>query len=176
MLPFDHERRLISVLVRGEHGIQTMVTKGAPEAVLDRCVEVPASAVTALAAEFAAGNRVVAVATRPAPDLTRLTPADERGLRLAGFLVFLDPPKPGAAAALARLAGLGITVKIVTGDNPAVAAKVCRDLGLPAGTVLTGTDIDGLDDERLGAAITTTTIFARVSPEHKARIVRIQRF
>jgi P-type Mg2+ transporter len=174
-LPFDHERRLVSVLVRDGQGAQTMVTKGAPEAVLDRCTGVPATATAALAAEFAAGNRVVAVATRPAAGLTRLTPADEHGLRLVGLLVFLDPPKPGAAAALARLAGLGITVKIVTGDNPAVAAKVCQEVGLPTGTELTGTDIDGLDDTALAAVITTTTVFARVSPEQKARIVRIQR-
>ncbi|GAA0711508.1 HAD-IC family P-type ATPase [Dactylosporangium roseum] len=66
-------------------------------------------------------------------------------------------------------------MKIVTGDNPAVAAKVCQDVGLPAGTTLTGADIDNLDDPHLAAAITTTTVFARVSPEHKARIVRLQR-
>jgi Mg2+-importing ATPase len=175
VLPFDHERRLVSVLVRDQRGVQTMVTKGAPESVLQRCVDVPAAATAVLAEEFAAGNRVVAVATRPAPDLTQLTPADEHDLRLAGLLVFLDPPKPDAAVALARLAGLGITVKIVTGDNPAVAAKVCQDLGLPVGEVLTGTDLDGLDDTQLAAAILTTTVFARVSPEHKARIVRLQR-
>ena len=175
VLPFDHERRLVSVLIRDRHGTQTMVTKGAPEAVLQRCVDVPTTATAALAAEFAAGNRVVAVATRPAADLTRLTPVDEHDLRLAGLLVFLDPPKPDAAAALARLAKLGITVKIVTGDNPMVAAKVCHDLGLPAGKVLTGTDLDALDDTDLAAAIVATTVFARVSPEHKARIVRLQR-
>ncbi len=175
ILPFDHERRLASVLVRDQRGVQTIATKGAPEAVLDRCTDVPATATAALAAEFAAGNRVVAVATRPGPDLTQLTQTDEYGLRLAGLLVFLDPPKPDAAAALARLAALGVTVKIVTGDNPAVAAKVCHDLGLPAGKVLTGTDIDALDDTGLAAAITATTVFARVSPEHKARIVRLQR-
>jgi P-type Mg2+ transporter len=90
-------------------------------------------------------------------------------------LVFLDPPKPDAAAALARLAALGITVRIVTGDNPVVAAKVCHDLCLPAGKVLTGRDIDALDDTHLAAAIPSTTVFARVSPEHKARIVRLQR-
>ncbi|MEV0563756.1 magnesium-translocating P-type ATPase [Dactylosporangium sp. NPDC050588] len=175
IVPFDHERRMVSVLVRGQHGAQTMVTKGAPEAVLAHCVNVPATAATALAAEFTAGNRVVAVATRPAPGLTQLTTADEHSLRLAGLLIFLDPPKPDAAAALGRLAALGITVKIVTGDNPAVAAKVCQDVGLPAGTTLTGADIDNLDDPHLAAAITTTTVFARVSPEHKARIVRLQR-
>jgi P-type Mg2+ transporter len=175
VLPFDHERRLVTVLIRDRAGVQTIVTKGAPEAVLERCTNAPATATAALAAEFTAGNRVVAVATRPGGDVTGLTPADESDLRLVGLLVFLDPPKPDAAAALARLAGLGITVKIVTGDNPAVAAKVCHDLGLPAAKVLTGTDLDTLDDTQLAAAIPTTTVFARVSPEHKARIVRLQR-
>lgn len=89
--------------------------------------------------------------------------------------MFLDPPKHDAAPALGRLAELGIAVKIVTGDNPAVAIKVCRDLGLITGGALTGTDLDALDDAQLAAAITTTTVFARVSPEHKARIVGAQR-
>ena len=92
-----------------------------------------------------------------------------------GLLVFLDPPKLDAAEALRRLANLGIAVKVVTGDNPAVAAKVCHDLGLNQGGALTGTDLDALDDTELGAAIARTTVFARVSPEHKARIVRAQR-
>jgi len=76
---------------------------------------------------------------------------------------------------LRRLAGLGITVKIVTGDHPTVAAKVCSDLGLPAGDILTGTQLDTLDEAQLTEALATTTVFARVSPEHKARIVRTQR-
>ena len=175
VLPFDHERQMISVLVRDADGTQTLVTKGAPESVLRHCVDTPATARAELAAEFAAGNRVVAVATRPAPGLAAVTSTDEQSLHLVGLLVFLDPPKPDAAEALARLGGLGVTVKIVTGDNPVVAAKVCHDLGLPGGQAMTGTDIDGLDDTQLAAAITTTTVFARVSPEHKARIVRVQR-
>ncbi|MFG2045470.1 magnesium-translocating P-type ATPase [Dactylosporangium sp. NPDC048998] len=175
MLPFDHERQMASALVRDPAGLQTLVVKGAPESVLRRCIDVPAAAGATLAAEFAAGNRVVAVATRPAPDLSAATPADEEQLRYAGLLVFLDPPKPDAAAALARLGGLGVTVKIVTGDNPAVAVKVCQELGLPTGVALTGTDIDALDDTRLASAVVATTVFARVSPEQKARIVRIQR-
>ncbi|THJ64022.1 magnesium-translocating P-type ATPase, partial [Candidatus Frankia alpina] len=168
VLPFDHDRRMVSVLVRDPAGELTLVTKGAPESVLDRCVEVPTTARDALAAEFAAGNRVVAVATRPP------TVSDEHGLHLSGLLVFLDPPRPDAADALRRLAGLGIAVKVVTGDNPAVAVKVCHDLGLGGGGALTGVDLDALDDTHLAEAI-TTTVFARVSPEHKARIVRVQR-
>ncbi|MEV6296137.1 magnesium-translocating P-type ATPase [Streptomyces sp. NPDC051896] len=175
VLPFDHERRMVSVTVTDPAGDTLLITKGAPETVLERCAEVPEPVREALDAEFAAGNRVVAVATRPAHPATALSAADERGLRLAGLLVFRDPPKPDAAEALGQLDALGITTKIVTGDNPTVAAKVCQDLGLTDAAVLTGTDLDAMDDERLTEAIRDTTVFARVSPEHKARIVRIQR-
>ncbi|NUK02722.1 magnesium-translocating P-type ATPase [Streptomyces lunaelactis] len=175
MLPFDHERRMFSTVVRDPMGGTVLVTKGAPESVLERCENVPEQARTLLATEFAAGNRVVAVATRSAPGLVRPAAADEHGLELAGLLVFLDPPKPDAAAALLRLAGLGVTVKIVTGDNPAVAVRVCHDLGLTSSGTITGTDLDAMDDARLRAAIAHTTVFARVSPQHKARIVRVQR-
>jgi P-type Mg2+ transporter len=175
VLPFDHERRMVSVLVRDLSGQLTLVTKGAPETVLDRCIDVPAAAREALEREFTAGNRVVAVATRPATGTRQPTPEDERGLHLVGLLVFLDPPKQDAAQALRRLADLGIAVKVVTGDNPAVGIKVCRDLGLEEGGALTGADLDALDDSQLAAAIARTTVFARVSPEDKARIVRAQR-
>ncbi len=186
VLPFDHERRAVSAVVRDGCGAFTLVTKGAPESVLPRCVHVPSATRAAMDAEFAAGNRVVAVATRPYPDATAPTPADEHDLHLAGLLVFLDPPKPDAARALSRLAELGITVKVVTGDNPAVALRVCRDLGLVVldpnepdaalpGAVLTGADLDALEDAALAAAIRGATVFARVSPQHKARIVRVQR-
>ena len=166
---------MVTVLVRDTTGQLTLVTKGAPETVLDRCLDVPASAREALESEFAAGNRVVAVANRPAASADQPTAEDEHDLRLVGLLVFLDPPKHGAADALRRLAGLGIAVKIVTGDNAAVAVKVCRDLGLGEGVAMTGADLDALDDSQLAAAIARTTVFARVSPEHKARIVRAQR-
>jgi P-type Mg2+ transporter len=175
VLPFDHERNMVSVLVRDSKQRLTLVTKGAPETVLDRCLDVPQEARDGLAAEFAAGNRVVAVATRTVATDRPPTVGDEHGLCLIGFLVFLDPPKPNAAKALQRLAALGIAVKVVTGDNPAVAVKVCHDLGLPDGVAMTGADIAVLDDAALAKAIAKTTVFARVSPEDKARIVRVQR-
>ena len=175
VLPFDHDRRMISVLVRDPAGRSILITKGAPETLLDRCTDVTDAARTALNAEFAQGNRVIAVATRSLPEGRTPRTDDEHGLRLAGFLVFLDPPKQDAAQALRRLADLGITVKVVTGDNPAVAGKVCHDLGLGTGGALTGTDLDALDDAGLAAAIARTTVFARVTPEHKARIVDAQR-
>ena len=175
VLPFDHERRMVSAVVRDPAGRTLLVTKGAPETVLDRCIDVAPEARSALEAEFAAGNRVVAVATRPSLDGHPPTPADEHDLTLIGLLVFLDPPKQDAAKSLRRLGELGIAVKVVTGDNPAVAAKVCHDLGLGDGAALTGPELDDLDDTQLADAIIRTTVFARVSPEHKARIVRIQR-
>jgi Mg2+-importing ATPase len=173
-VPFDHERRLVSVLVEDDHGDRMIITKGAPEGLLERCTAVPAAARAALASEFAAGNRVIAVAAREAPGQPSISPADEHGLAFRGILVFLDPPKPTARAALARLATLGVSVKILTGDNPVVAAKVCADLGLPPGQVATGADIDNGVDQ-LAGLLARTTVFARVSPEHKAQIVRAQR-
>ena len=176
MLSFDHERMLVSVLARDPGGAITQITKGAPEQVLQRCARVSASAQRAVQDEFAAGNRVVAVAARPATSDRALTPADETGLTLLGLLIFADPPRVDARDSLERLARLGVTVKIVTGDNPAVAAKVCRDLGLGEHvTTLTGAQVGALDDAALADAIPATTVFARMSPEDKARVVRTRR-
>ncbi|MEU1430165.1 magnesium-translocating P-type ATPase [Nocardia sp. NPDC005746] len=174
-LPFDHRRRMISVLVDSPGGGRVIVTKGAPEAVLARCEQVPESAIGALDAEFAAGHRVVAVATRAASGMTSLTASEETGLRLAGFLIFLDPPKSSAAAAISRLTTLGITVKVITGDHPGVAAQVCERLGLPVNGTLSGAEVDRLTDRELAERLHTTTVFARIDPEQKARIVRAQR-
>jgi Mg2+-importing ATPase len=173
-LPFDHDRRMVSVVLESADGCE-LVTKGAPESVLERCVAVPAAAQRTLTAELAAGARVVAVARRPWHDAETLTADSERGLGLVGLLVFLDQPKASAAPALTRLHRLGIDVKVVTGDNPLVAASVCRELGLPVAGTLTGQDLDGLDDDALDEAVTGTTVFARVSPNQKARIVASQR-
>ncbi len=173
-LPFDHERQLASVLVDDSAG-RLLVTKGAPEAVLDRCTDVPDDARTTLAGLFADGARVVAVATRAAPSVAELTPADERDLTFAGFLTFVDRPKDDAAESIARLARLGITVKVITGDNGVVAAKVCRDIGLDVTGVHTGQELDAMSDDELARAIPETTVFARVDPSLKARIVKVAR-
>lgn len=108
--PFDHERQLCSALADGPAG-RLLVAKGAPEAILARCADAPAGAEAVLDRLFAAGTRVVAVATRPANGLTGLTAAEEHDLELRGFLCFTDPPKTDAAASLGRLAALGVTVK-----------------------------------------------------------------
>jgi Mg2+-importing ATPase len=128
-LPFDHDRRLDSVLVDDGSGSRTLIVKGAPEAVVERCLEVSPAAQQALAAEFAAGNRVVAVASRPARELATISAADECQLQFCGLLVFLDAPKPSAREALARLARLGVDVKVVTGDNPLVATTAAGSPG-----------------------------------------------
>ena len=171
-VPFDHERRMTSALVQAPGGDRLIVAKGAPESVLARCRSVPPATEATLQAQFAAGGRVVAVASRPAPDCTAIAASDEHDLILAGFLVFLDQPKTGAADALRRLAELGITVKVATGDNPLVAEKVWADLGLRSGGTLTGADIDALDDGALAAAAESATIFAWISPKQKARLIR----
>ena len=181
LLPFDHERQMTSSVVRSPDGTSLLVVKGAPETVLDRCTTVPASASAVLDGLFAAGSRVVAVASRAAAGLTTPTAGDEHGLVLAGFLVFLDRPKTDAAVSLQRLAALGITVKVCTGDNPQVAEKVCADLGLitaghpRTGTTLTGADLAAMDDDTLTGAARDATVFARVGPEQKARLVRLLR-
>ncbi len=124
-----------------------------------------------LDALFADGRRVVAVASKPAPDLTAITVDDECGLTLDGFLVFADEPKAAARDSLAQLAALGIEVKVATGDNPQVAEKVCADLGLMSKGTITGAEMDVLDDAAFDAAAQNHTIFARISPEQKARLM-----
>jgi P-type Mg2+ transporter len=168
LLPFDHERQMTD-------GGSLLVVKGAPESVLARCTGIPDGAAVTMHDQFAAGSRVVAVASRPAAGLAVPTAAAESDLVLAGFLVFLDRPKAAAAVSLKRLADLGIAVKICTGDNPLVAEKVCADLGLASGGTLVGADFDDLTDDALAVAAQASTIFARVSPEQKARLIRVLR-
>jgi Mg2+-importing ATPase len=189
LLPFDHDRQLASVVVRDGAGATTLVTKGAPETVLARCGGAGAGAGSDAGADASAGDaaavvlqrlfdegaRVVAVATRPVTDLDTPTAADEHDLQLAGFLTFADHPKADAGPSIARLNELGIDVKIITGDNGAVASKVCRDIGVSVGQILSGAELERLDDAALAAALPATTVFARVSPEQKARVIKIAR-
>ncbi len=170
-IPFDHQRRMTSALVSKEGAPAILVTKGAPEDVMQLCIDLPESAHTLLDQQFDAGGRVVAVATRGADGVAKLTTAEERGLTLVGFLVFLDRPKADAKESLDRLAELGITVKIATGDNAKVAEKVCSDLGIGSGGTITGSQVDAMTDEELAIAAEKASIFARVSPEQKGRLI-----
>lgn len=176
MSPFDHRRRATSALVEGHDGNRLLIVKGAPEQVLTRCGATPAAAQDTLTALFAAGRRVVAVASRAADELTGITADDESALTLAGFLVFADEPKAAARQSLAALAGLGIELKIATGDNPRVAEKVCRELGLASKGTVTGAELEALDnDDEFADAARRHTIFARISPEQKARLIAMLR-
>jgi Mg2+-importing ATPase len=174
--PFDHERRMSSALVAGRGGSDAfLVVKGAAESVLPRCDGIADDAAAVLDDLYRAGHRVVAVASRPAPGAESIAVGDEHGLTLRGFLVFSDGVKPGARDSLLRLADLGVDVKIATGDSAAAAERICAALGMPAGRTLTGDDVDRLDDTRLIGAASDARIFARVSPEQKARVVRALR-
>jgi len=174
-LPFDHERRLMSALLTTPDGQKLLITKGAPESVLPRCLEVQPDAQATLDRLFGSGARVVAVASRSWQGPERCVLADERDLELKGFITFLDAPKADAAESLAQLKVLGIQVKIVTGDNVLVAQSVCGALGLDLGEAITGPELDKLTDQELLERIPRTGIFARVSPDQKSRIIVAQR-
>ncbi|KAF0967764.1 MULTISPECIES: magnesium-translocating P-type ATPase [Gordonia] len=174
-LPFDHTRCMTSVLVAGPNDEHLLIVKGAPEKVLARCVGVGPEADETLTGLFAEGGRVVAVATASTTGKAHIDPADENGLTLRGFLVFLDKPKQAATESLRELAALQIEVKIATGDNPLVAEHVCAQLGLASGGTITGAELEGLDDEAFADAAQRFTIFARVLPEQKSRLVKVLR-
>lgn len=169
-LPFDHARRATSALIDDGEG-RMLVVKGAPEQVMAKCLANPESATEALEQLFAEGRRVIAVASKPAAQLSTITAADEAGLTLDGFLIFADEPKAAARDSLAKLAALGVEVKIATGDNPRVAETVCAELGLACKGTVTGAELESLDDAAFDEVVQGSTIFARISPEQKARLV-----
>ncbi len=175
VLPFDHERQLASVLVTDPSGKTMLITKGAPEAVLGLCANVADAARATMHALFSGGARVVAVAARAADGAHALTAADEHGLELAGFLTFADRPKADAGSAIAQLGRLGVQVKIITGDNGLVAAKVCSQIGVDCTGVVSGSELESINDDQLAAAIETTTVFARINPDQKSRIIKVAR-
>ena len=191
VIPFDFRRRRVTVVTRtvGVPGQHTLITKGAPAEVLDRCSRFrgngrdlplgPAEREGAAAlADGCARDGVrllaVAVATRPAKH-GRYRPADEDGLTLVGLVGFRDLPRPSARQAVAELAAQGVAIKIFTGDHPLVAARVCRDVGIDPGRVVTGETVARLDDGALAAVAAAGTVFARVDPAQKARLVRALR-
>lgn len=186
-IPFDFERRRMSVVVSEQEDVHTLICKGALQEVLavsthvrhnGNVVPLDESMLRRIARVTDTlnrqGLRVVAVATKRLParegDYQRI---DESDLILEGYIAFLDPPKETTAPALKALKASGITVKILTGDSELVAAKVCRDVGLDAGDVATGSDIERLSDDELAALAKRTTLFARLTPMHKERIVTL---
>ncbi|EHE7767043.1 magnesium-translocating P-type ATPase [Salmonella enterica subsp. enterica serovar Javiana] len=185
-IPFDFERRRMSVVVAEDSSVHQLVCKGALQEILNVCTQVRHNGIVPLDDNMLRrvkrvtdtlnrqGLRVVAVATKYLParggDYQRI---DESDLILEGYIAFLDPPKETTAPALKALKASGITVKILTGDSELVAAKVCHEVGLDAGDVVIGSDIEGLSDDALAALAARTTLFARLTPMHKERIVTL---
>jgi Mg2+-importing ATPase len=167
-IPYDFQRKRLSVVVERD-GERRMVTKGALEGVLSICRTVPDDAAARFAAWSAQGIRVLGVATRT---LAAEETARESELHFAGYLLFLDPPKPGVKTVLSELAGLGVAVKIITGDNHLVAAHLAQAVGLPAEAMLTGAEIQALSDEALWHRAERTTLFVEVDPNQKERIIQ----
>lgn len=191
-IPFDFQRRMMSVVVRTPEGKDRIISKGAPEAVFPCCASFELDGqfypmdhahIDQLKLEYerlsADGFRVLAIASKdipprqPAPaGSTPYSKTDESDLILKGYVAFLDPPKETARLAIQALEKRGVRVKVITGDNDLVAKKICKEVGLATDRVLLGTDLEAMSDEQLAEASLDTTLFARVSPAHKQRIIR----
>ncbi len=187
-LPFDFTRRMMSVLVEDATGKAILLTKGAPEEVFLRCShfeldgklsEMQPELMVGLKQEYDSlsndGFRVLAVATKDLPGKQICSKDDEGELVLRGYVAFLDPPKDTAARALAALHKHGVAVKILTGDNPLISRKVCKDVGLSADPMLLGGDVEKMSDAELAEAAEKAVLFARLSPAHKERVIRLLR-
>jgi P-type Mg2+ transporter len=187
-IPFDFTRRMMSVLVENPEGKAVLLTKGAPEEVFHHCThfELDGNAspmdpnlIAGLREQYEGlsndGFRVLAVAGRELAGKQICSKTDESELVLRGYVAFLDPPKATAAAALESLRQHGVGVKILTGDNPLISRKVCKDVGLLADPMLLGEDVEKMPDAELADAAEKATLFARLSPAHKERVIRALR-
>ena len=187
-LPFDFERRRMSVIVKEEsHEGALLVTKGALEEMLSISAhvqdgkeihpiteEIRQNILEAVSQLNEQGLRVLGVSQKFYPNAShRFAVKDESNMILMGYLAFLDPPKPSAAPAIQALKEHGVMTKILTGDNEKVTQTVCERVGLPVDHILLGTDIEEMDDATLAIEAEKTTIFAKLSPEQKAHIIRL---
>ncbi len=184
-IPFDFSRRLMSVVVEmdGKHKI---ITKGAPEEIFKRCAQYELDGkffefkpflLTDLKKEYdslsSQGFRVLAVAYKDTDKSKDVySKDDEKGLILKGYIAFLDPPKPTARKAIEVLRNLGIELKILTGDNELVTRKICSEVGIEIKGLATGEQVENLTDAQLKELVNATTVFARVSPLQKERVIR----
>lgn len=187
-IPFDFVRRRMSVIVKDDRGMHILICKGAVEEVMSLCnrVEVKGEIVDVLPEHDAhrrqrvkelnaEGFRVIALAYKEMPGATDqpvYTVKDESDLILLGFLAFLDPPKDSAPEALERLHQLNVEVKILTGDNEIITSRICKDVGLPIDKILLGSEIEAMSENELGDAVGGVSVFAKLSPAHKERIIR----
>jgi len=185
-VPFDFTRKRLSVLVASPDA-RIVVTKGAFDGVLSLCstVRTPAGLADIAAVRDEVerryrdacddGYRVLAIATRDAPAGPGMTEADETGLTLEGLLTFADPPKQDIGQELGKLRELGISLRMITGDNRFAAAHVAAAVGMQPGRVLTGAAIEAMTDRELAEAAPLTEVFAEVDPLHKERILKALR-
>jgi Mg2+-importing ATPase len=188
-VPFDFSRRRMSVVVEDETGKTQMITKGAVEEMLtiSNYVEYEGVVVelTEEKKEFVLdkvnelnnnGMRVIAVSqkTNPSP-VGEFSIADENDMVLIGYLAFLDPPKKSAITAIEALKASGVDVKILTGDNEEVTKSVCRQVGIKFDKAYLGSDVEKLSDEELGDLAEEATVFAKMSPSQKTRVINILR-
>ena len=188
-IPFDFNRRRMSVVVSDQNGKTQMITKGAVEEMLKCCTfaeyngkvepltdEIRAFIIGKSDELNANGMRVIAVAqkTNPSP-VGQFCVDDENDMVLIGFLAFLDPPKETTAEAIRALKDHGVSVKILTGDNEKVTCSICHQVGLEVNSLLLGSDLDDLTDHELTEKAEETTVFAKLSPTQKARVVRVLR-
>lgn len=186
-IPFDFQRRRMSVVVSEREDHHELICKGAVEEIVSVCTharhngqvvpftkELLQEIYETTSSLNAEGLRVVAVAAKDLPPTKEVYGvADESDLVLIGYIAFLDPPKESTKPALDALREHGITVKILTGDNELVTAKICRQVGLAVDGMLLGNDVEKMSDAELAVAVETTTVFAKLSPTHKERIVRV---
>jgi Mg2+-importing ATPase len=184
-IPFDFSRRMMSVVVETPDKNHRILTKGAPESVFPRCsfyeledeiYPMEPILVGDLMEQYqelsADGFRVLAVAYKNLETRAAYSKDDESELVLKGYVAFLDPPKDTAAKAIEALKKIGVTVKVLTGDNDLVTRKVCHEVGIATEKVLLGTKIEPMTDDQLAEAAESTDVFARLSPAHKQRIIR----
>jgi len=182
-IPFGYNRRRMSVVVSTGKSL-LLISKGAPEAILDVSVSVGNEALTPRRTEEKnsinllienyrqAGNRLIAVAFKEIKEKSVYSVTDEVNLTFAGLLVLSDPPKEDAAPAISRLKSLGIKLKILSGDDPVVTADVCRKLSIDTdGQVITGVDIEKMTDDELRKVAEVNDVYGRVTPEQKHAIV-----
>ena len=186
-LPFDFQRRRMSVIVENDKNQQILICKGAVEEIMQLSTHVEVNGeILEVNAEHdehrkqrvkqlnSEGYRVIAVAYRMFPgtdDTPHYTNKDESDLTLLGFLAFLDPPKASAAEALQKLNEHNVAVKILTGDNDIVTTTICKQVGLPVEHILLGNQIEEMNEAQLADAAELNTIFAKLSPSHKERII-----
>jgi len=173
--PFDYEQRAaFAVLERPGAAERRLVVKGAPEAVLARCA---ADATTAEAARTFAelgkvGLRVIAVADRPIDVKAKYDWTDAAGLKFQGLVVLRDIPKLSARESLDKLERLNVAIKILTGDSSDVTKHICSEVGLAPGRIVEGDELAAMTDDQLRAALPATTVFARVTPSQKLRVIQ----